>query len=142
MTLSLKFGLLPVDIYYQTGIASNQIGMPFWVADGQVQLTRQTYRGDQDRAAEAFWSQPRRFFIPAYVLPLENLLDIGSKMLLQPPTLQSGPPSAFTNITLPVEDVRALAEFIVMAVEANRKDKLKEVLLQVTLSDPDLWILP
>lgn len=142
MTLSLRFGLLPVDIYYQAGIAANQTGKPFWVADGQVQVQRQTYSGNQEREAEAFWSQPRRFFVPAYSLPLEELLALGVQMLRRPPPLQKGAPVSFIPATLALEDVRAVAEFIVMAIEAERKDKLKEVHLQVTLSDPDLWILP
>jgi hypothetical protein len=38
--------------------------------------------------------------------------------------------------------VRATAEFIVMAVEAERKDDLKEIRFKLELDPPILWILP
>jgi hypothetical protein len=41
-----------------------------------------------------------------------------------------------------LEDVSAAAEFIVMAIEAGRKDKLKELDFSLKLSTPVLWILP
>jgi hypothetical protein len=38
--------------------------------------------------------------------------------------------------------VRAAAEFIVMAVEAERKDDLKEIRFDLEIDTPILWILP
>jgi hypothetical protein len=48
----------------------------------------------------------------------------------------------FEPVILPVADVPALADFIVMAVEAGRKDSLKKVQVSVSLGTPALWILP
>lgn len=141
MCLDEHAGLIPVPVFYQTGILSNQIGRPFWVAEGQVQVHRNTYSGNNDREAERFWSKPRFFFVPAYFLPLENLLEIGVKMLRRPPALQSGPAVRFGSPVLARSDVTAVAEFIVLAVEAERKDKLKEVNLSLQLAEPVLWIL-
>ncbi len=39
-------------------------------------------------------------------------------------------------------DVQAAVDFIVMAVEAGRKDKLREVDFSAKLSAPELWVLP
>jgi hypothetical protein len=38
--------------------------------------------------------------------------------------------------------VHAAAEFIIMAVEAERKDDLKEIRFDLEIDTPILWILP
>jgi hypothetical protein len=148
LLLDTDRGLAPLDVFYTSGIAPNTLGKPFWVADGRVAFARrQTYSGNEDRDAHQFWSQPRRFFVPAFSAPLETLLGLGSKMLEKPPSLQTSPatPSPatpFEPVTLALEDVKPLAEFIVMALEAGRKDKLREIQFSLDLSAPGLWILP
>jgi hypothetical protein len=142
MYLDEQSGLMSMPVFYQAGIPANQIGKPFWVAEGQVRLDRTTYSGNSDKEAERFWNQPRRFFVPAYFLPLENLLEIGANLVRRPPKLESGPVARFIPPVLSRFDVPAVAEFIVMAVEADRKDKLKEVRLSLQLAEPALWILP
>jgi len=39
-------------------------------------------------------------------------------------------------------DVKSLAEFLVISVEARRGDKLKALRASMELSPPALWILP
>jgi hypothetical protein len=113
------------------------------VVEGEMTpLQRHTYSGNQDRESQAFWSRPRRFLIPAFTCSLETLLTLGTNSLLHPPDLQPGPPAAFEPVTLSSEDVPAAAEFVVMAIEAGRKDKLREFNFSLKLSTPCLWILP
>ncbi|MFZ6029833.1 MAG: hypothetical protein ACOYYS_19130 [Chloroflexota bacterium] len=140
--LDQQKGLLPLDIHYAPGVAAAKKGKPFWVAEGQVSLTRQTYSGNQDRDAQQFWGVARKFFIPAFELPLEQLLTLGRQYLLQPPLLSAGTLVAFEPVTLAPQDVPALAEFTVMALEAERKDKLKELRIALELQPPVLWVLP
>jgi len=136
-------GLIPLEVNYTTGIVPNTPGKPFWVTEGKVTFaSRQTYSGNEDREAHNFWAQPRQFFVPAFNNTLEALLDLGSRFLQQPPSLQPGPASRFEPVTLALEDVKPLAEFIVMALEAGRKDKLKEIQFSLELSSPVLWVLP
>jgi predicted RNA-binding Zn-ribbon protein involved in translation (DUF1610 family) len=143
LLLDVSKGLVPLEVKYAQGIGSNSPGKPFWVTEGRVAFTnRQTYSGNEDREAHNFWAQPRQFFVPAFNSPLEALLELGSKFLQQPPSLQPGPAARFEPVTLALEDVKPLAEFIVMALEAGRKDKLKEIQFSVELSSPVLWILP
>lgn len=135
----------PLEVHYAASIPPNTRGKPYWVAEGQVTaLQRDTYdsgrKGGQQ--AEHFWSQPRRFFVPAFSATLEALLEGATKLLLQPPELQSGTAVQFEPVTLSVEDVQSAAEFIVMAIEAGRKDKVKKVNFSLQLSAPVLWILP
>jgi hypothetical protein len=117
------------------------------VAEGQASVGRETYSGNQAREAQAFWGKPRRFFIPAFTCSLETLLSLGTDLLLNPPTLQLrsgevGAPARFEPVTLHAEDVDAAAEFIIVAIEAGRRDKLKRLDLSLKLSTPCLWILP
>ena len=44
-------------------------------------------------------------------------------------------------ITLPLADVKSLAEFIVVGIEAERSDKVKEVNFTLELKEPELWVL-
>lgn len=144
LLLDLEKGLVAVEIFYSAAIASNARGRPFWVADGTLSLARQSYDSadKQTREAEMFWAQPRRFFIPAFTSPLEERLNLAASLLLQPPEFQPGPPVAFEPVTLLLQDVQSAAEFVVVALEAGRKDHLRELDLNLKLSPPLLWILP
>lgn len=135
-------GLAALTVQYAAGIAPNTSGKPFWVTTGEVSLDRQTYSGNNTQDAQKFWGSPHRFFIPAFTCPLETLLGTGTNLLQNPPALQEGPVSAFEPVTLSVKDVQPLAEFIVVALEAGRKDKVKEIRFKLTLTAPALWVLP
>ena len=141
MRLDEDKGLVELVVNFAAGIPIGARGKPFWVANGSVALQRDTVSGNQSREADLFWGQPRRFYVPAYALPLETLLATGMAYLLKPPVVQPGPAASFEPVVLPIEDVHATAEFIIMAVEAERKDMLKNVQFSLQLSDPVLWVL-
>jgi hypothetical protein len=135
-------GLVPLEIHYTAGIPPNGVGKPYWVAEGQVTVQRDTYSGDKSGDAQRFWGGGRRFMLPAFAGTLENLLSLSMQFLQQPPELQPGPAARFEPVTLAPSDLTAAAEYLVMAVEASRKDNLKVVSVGVNLSPPSLWILP
>jgi hypothetical protein len=135
-------GLLPQEINFSATIPQGAIGKPYWVADGKVTLRRVTFGSSRDQeAAQRFWSQPRRFFVPAYQASLENLLGQAAILLHSSPPLQPGPVARFEAITRPKEEIHAAAEFIVVAIEARRNDRLKEIQVSIELSPPALWVL-
>lgn len=142
MLLDESKGLLPLQVQYSAAVPPDATGRPFWVADGQVSLQRELYSGNKSVEAQLLWSQPRRFTIPAHTCPLETLLQYGPQLLLKPPDLQPGPPAHFQPVTLSPGDIQALAEFIVVAIEAERSDMLKQIVVSVKMSEPVLWILP
>ena len=143
LLLSLEKGVLPLPVYYSPGLAPNQTGSPFWVTMAQVTLQRRIFGGgDQSADAARFWQTSKRFFVPAYTLTLDQMVELGMRYVLQPPLLQPGPPAAFAPVTLSPEDVQPMAEFIVMGVEANRRDRLKEVQITIQTGAAELWILP
>jgi len=144
MALDVQKGLTPVQVHYAEGIPPNTRGKPYWVAEGQVTLQREVYRSSGKSAQDAvqFWSGARRFFIPAYSISQEELLAQTSRFMLQSPALKPGPSAQFEPVTLSMEDIQPVAEFIVLAIEAGRKDMLKNIHFTLDLSLPALWILP
>jgi hypothetical protein len=136
-------GLQPLQIHYAQEIPPNQTGKPFWVCEGRVTLQRDTYgRAKSENEARQFWAQPRKFVIPAFPYPVEEFSNDGVRWLQNPPKLAPGSAVSFESVTVPVEDVRVWAEFLVMALEAARKDKVKTIQFQLELTEPQLWILP
>jgi hypothetical protein len=135
-------GLGPLEMYFAAGIQSGQKGRPFWVAQGLVTVQRQTYSGNESGQAQEFWKTPRTFFVPAYTCTLEQLISQGMQLLKQPVSMMQGQPVAFLPVTLSIDDVRPMAEFIIMGIEAERRDMVKSVALQLNLAKPVLWVLP
>jgi len=130
------------EILFSSALNQGAQGYPYWVVEGQAQLQRQTYKGNQSKEMEVFWQLPRLFFIPAYELPLQNVVETGARLLRQPPTLHAGSPTAFAGVVVPPGDVRPLAEFILLGIEADRKDALRSLHFELTLAEARLWVLP
>ncbi len=142
MYLDVTTDLIPLVINYSVSLSPNAVGKPFWVADGQVALSRETFGSSKSDEAQRFWSQSHRFIIPAFRAPLETLLSISTNLLLNPPNLKPGPVALFEPVIMPMEDAKPAAEFIIVAIEAGRPDHLKQVSFDLQLSQPTLWILP
>lgn len=142
MLLDEAKGLQPLAFHFSAGLAAGTAGKPVWVVEAAVTLRRSTYQGNESSQSAAFWAAPRRFFVPAYTLPLETLVGYGLQALKQNPPLQEGAPGTFIPVTIPPGDVRPLVEFIVTAIEAERKDMLRELAFEVAPGEPQLWILP
>jgi hypothetical protein len=144
LLLDEERGLAALKVHFAAGSTTKGQGNPYWVTDGLVTLQRETYSTFGKKAEEArqFWSQPRRFFIPAFTCPLDLLISLGTGLLLRPPELQPATPIPFTPVTLHPQDVSALIDFIVVAIEAERTDKVKQVRFSTQLGSPSLWILP
>lgn len=71
LVLDESQGIMPLTVHYSSQVKRGGAGKPFWTALGSLKLQRETFAGDKDRDAERFWSQPRRFFVPAFECPLE-----------------------------------------------------------------------
>lgn len=143
MILNAEKGLTALEIHTAAGIPQNGTGRPFWVASGRVSLRRATFSGDNTRDMEAFWAQPRQFVIPAYQLGLEEITKMGVDLVRQPPALTpAASPVPFQPVVLMPGDVRPLAEFVILSIEAERRDALKELAFNLELESPQLWILP
>ena len=137
-------GAVPLEVHFALGLDPNKKGRPFWVARGMVSIhSRQSYRGgDQGSQAQKTWSQPQTFFVPACACTLDQIIQAGAALLARPPALQDGPSAPFEPVVILPDEVKAYAEFIIMGVEAGRKDDLKELQFDLSLEPPGLWIFP
>jgi hypothetical protein len=117
--------------------------LPFWTFTAVVNVTgRQTYGGNQQ--PDKLWNQPCRFYIPAFTATLEQMERLGADLTKAQPRLTAGPAAgSLADCTLPPDDAISAAEFVVITVEADRRDKLREIHFAInTQSDPELWLLP
>jgi len=138
-------GLVPLTIHYSNFIEASTGGRPFWVTQGQVSLVRTPHGSPSQKVVEEvdrFWGPGRMFYLPAFDLPLEQVLSQAVQLITSPPELTEGPVVQFMPVTLAPEDLKKIAEVIVMAIEVQRKDQLHELEITLQLVSPDLWILP
>jgi hypothetical protein len=135
-------GLLPIDVFFSKAIPPGKNGRPFWVARGQVAISqRETYRGDEGRSARAFWAEPRLFYAPAWECAIDEVLGMGSHLLRNPERMEPGSPAPFLPVVTPPSDLQSLAEFIIVSLEAERRDALKTINFNLTLEPAQLWVL-
>lgn len=143
LVLDETLGLQPLVISYQVGLNPSQPGQPYWVVNGRVTLNRQVFGGgSQAGEAERFWAVERRFFIPAYSATARELATTAARLMSHPPALQAGPPAPFAPVILAATDLQAVTQYLVMTIEASRKDRLKSLAVSTKLGEPELWILP
>jgi hypothetical protein len=140
--LDLNTGLVPQPFHFHAGLEPEKTGRPFWVLEGQVTLSRDTYSAFNKKGeSQKFWAAPRRFYIPAYTLSVDELVDTVTTYLERQPELKEGHAERFLPITLPQEDLQAVAEYVITGVEAHRKDDVRQVQLTLKLGEPQLWVL-
>jgi len=142
-TPSGKTAALPLDFFFSSSIPQGQTGRPFWVCNGRVTITqRMTYKGNESNASQAFWSSPHLFFFPAYAASLDDVVRLGVDLLKNPVSMDPGPIMPFSPVVTPPTDLGSLAEFMVMTIEAGRKDAMKRLEFSIDLAAPELWVLP
>lgn len=145
LLLDEREGLENLEIHYGSGISPGEKGKPYWVVEGRVKLEREAQEGWFDRSeqhAQRLWGEKRKFFIPAFNTSLDDLLEISSFMFSQPPDLLDGPTADSEAVILSPQDLASVVEFIILSVEAGRKDDIKSIDVTVELDVPVLWVLP
>lgn len=136
-------GLAPLTVRWAATAGTTGIKWwPFWSFTGTVRFARRDSFGGRSEP-DKLWGDPQQFFIPAYAASLQALETIGAELLkkrLRPaPGPAAGPLPACAFFP---EDARHAAEFVVLTIEADRKDKLKSVEFTIQASEPELWVLP
>ncbi len=138
-------GLLPLPVHWCVSRpGQTQLKwLPFWVFTADVNVTgRQTYGGNQQ--PDKLWNQQCRFYIPAFTASLEQMEKLGADLTKAQPKLTAGlAAGSLADCTLPPDDAISAAEFVVITIEADRRDKLRELHFAInTQGDPELWLLP
>jgi uncharacterized protein YbaR (Trm112 family) len=125
---------------------------PFWVFTGQVTLHKREVQSKDGflsnssaEAAQQLWGKPRRLFTPAWDLPLSEAQRIGCHLIeAQGEYRQVERPSQpqLLPAALAAADAQKLLEFIVAAIEARRKDMLRDLKFSIQINQTELWALP
>lgn len=143
LLLDEEKGAVAQDTFFSSAIAQNASGWPYWVSSARVTITkRDTYKGNETKAAMEFWAKPHLFFVPASGQSIEEIVSNGVKLLRNPVGMQAGGRTKLAPVVLTPRDLRPLAEFMVMSIEADRSDAMRELLFNLDLDPPQLWILP
>jgi len=136
-------GLAPLDVKWATARDNARANwLPFWVFSGSVTFRqRQTYGGQNN--PDELWNAPRRFYVPAFPAALEKIETLGAELTRKQAPLDAGPAAgALTQCTLFPADARHAVEFVVLTIEADRRDKLRSIDFALDLAEPELWLLP
>ncbi|HZK60539.1 MAG TPA: hypothetical protein VFC41_00595 [Anaerovoracaceae bacterium] len=134
--------LMEIQVNYVENIPSGTPGNPFWAMDINIKIERETFRRDETDEMNNFWEAPRKIFIPAYQLWLDEIIKRAIDHLLNPPWMEPGLAVDFKPVVLPVEDLPAYIDFVLLQMEANRQDYLKKLNYEIQLGELQLWILP
>jgi len=124
------------------------VWLPFWRFQGKVHIDRRDTQGggrSSERESAELWSLPRHFFVPAWELPAQRAREMGSRLVSRQPvfkTFEPSEPPLFQAATLTPDDAQKLLELIVLTIEANRSDWLKNLQFHLELTPPELWALP
>ncbi|MGB3716607.1 MAG: hypothetical protein WA996_19480 [Candidatus Promineifilaceae bacterium] len=129
------------------GKDGEEIWVPFWVFEGRVQIKKRETQGRQSNTKDsiALWGSPRRLYVPAWDLSIHTAQEVGSKLTQRQLTMRfvERPTEAqLTPATVSPADALNLLEFIVLAIEARRKDWLKELVFDLEVGEPELLALP
>ncbi|MCA9981011.1 MAG: hypothetical protein KDD89_09260 [Anaerolineales bacterium] len=124
--------------------------LPFWVMQAKVNITKRDTQGGSKsvrKDSEAMWAEPRLLYTPAWDLPVPQARQMGSDLVLLQPTLSAlatRPSDALlTPAVFTTEDAQRFLTFVVLTIEAERKDWLKDLQFQITpLKKAELWALP
>jgi hypothetical protein len=139
---------IPIQYAAPTARGEVETWLPMWVYNGRVALTRrQSQSGSKgaDKEAQALWGGVQRLYAPAWQEPVSQAREIGSQFILKQPALQATTPEAgmtLRDATITQEDGLKLLDFIVLTIEANRKDWLKDLQFEIQTSGSELWAVP
>ncbi len=143
-------GISRMPVRYAAPEAGASAGdwLPFWVFNGRVHMIkRDTQGGDRASGQEAMrlWGQPRNLYVPAWELPLDLAQTVGSAMTQRQPVYQPIPRPAQVRLrpaSVTADDALKILEFVVLAIEARRRDWLKSLEFRLDVGQPEMWALP
>jgi len=142
-------GRIPVHFAVAEGVSVTTVKwVPFWVFEGRVHIKKRETQGGRrsDREdSEALWAEPRRLFAPAWNVNMRTIKELGSRLIQRQPEyrLIDKPDDArLTSATVTPGDALKLLEFIILAIEAQRKDWLRDLLFEIETGKPEFWAMP
>jgi len=139
--ISIRYAILA------SGKGDRSIWVPFWVFKGQVNIrSRQTQgRRSSGKDSQRTWEVLNRFYVPAWDLSVHTAQNVGTKLTLRTPEMRVIEQPAQVQLVPAIvspDDALKLLEFIVLAIEARRKDWLKDLVFDLDVGKPELLALP
>ncbi|MBE2222933.1 MAG: hypothetical protein IAF02_15415 [Anaerolineae bacterium] len=142
-------GLKAINVQYAAS-SSNKVEawLPLWVFTGKVNIKRRESQGGSkgaDKDAAKLWSSVQRLFVPAWQEPVQQARAIGSQFVVRQPAFKMSEPTddmLMTEATVTPEDGLKLLDFIVLSLEADRKDWLEDLQFEIQTTGHELWAIP
>ena len=142
-------GLQPIDVHYAAPSNDQVDGwLPFWLFHGRVNIQRRESQGSSkgaDKEAAQLWQRVQRLYAPAWSQPAAQARDLGRNLLQAQPLFQTIPrpdEALLTEAVIAPEDSLKLLDFIILTIEAERKDMLRDLKFQIEAGVPALWAIP
>jgi hypothetical protein len=134
--------LQPVEVHFAKAREGTEVRwLPFWVTSVRVQiLERESYGRNQP--PDERWASPQQFVLPAFDTLPEEAGAWGARFLREPVRMEAGPIGILSGVTVTPEEAQALAEFVVLTIEAERRDKIKSLRALLDFGPAELWCLP
>ncbi len=134
--------LRELSIHFAAGEPGpSTLWFPFWVLQGRVSIVERLSYGS-DQPSDPRWASPQAFVLPGFETTPEEAVQWGLRFLREPARLVSGATAPLPPVTIAPEEAEALAEFVVLSFEADRRDKLKSLRAVLDLGASELWCLP
>lgn len=133
--------------FVRPAVETPPVWLPFWVYMGKVTILERKTQGGRssEKAAQEFWAQPRRVYIPAWACELIEARELVEELLEKQPVMEAvAPPegASFEPVVVTPDDARKLLELVIVTIEAQRADYLETFDFDLRLDSESLWLLP
>lgn len=138
---------LPVQ-YVASSSPTADAWLPFWVFHGRVNLKKRDSQNADKQAqkeAQALWQRVQRLYAPAWEMPTAQARELGRQLVQAQPAFQTStqaPSATIAEATINPEDALKLLDFIVLTIEAERKDWLRDLQFAIESDNHELWVMP
>ncbi|MCP4359794.1 MAG: hypothetical protein GY796_17440 [Chloroflexi bacterium] len=141
--------LTEIPVHYATPAKEKvDAWLPFWVFDGRVHIQERQVQGSSkgaDKDAAKMWGQPRRLYAPAWNIRAGEARSMGGFLTRKQPDLQAVPRpenALVQEAIITPEDGLKVLDYIVLSMEARRKDMLRDLRFKIEVGQPELWAIP
>jgi hypothetical protein len=142
-------GIKAIDVKYAAPSSANvETWLPLWVYTGKVNIKRRESQGSSkgaDKDAAKLWGSARRLYAPAWDASVPQAREIGSQFVVRQPVFETVEPTEtmmLQEATITPEDGLKLLDFIVLSLEADRKDWLEDLQFEIQTTEHELWAIP
>lgn len=142
-------GIKAIDVKYAPPSSDKvETWLPLWVYTGKVNIKRRESQGSSkgaDKDAAKLWGNAQRLYVPAWQEPVRQAREIGSRFVVRQLVFEAIEPTdamVMQEATVSPEDGLKLLDFIVLSLEASRKDWLEDLKFEIQTMGHELWAIP